>query len=55
MEELLSKYIVQNEPMMNNQDKVIQKLKIQMGQLMNVINNRPQGSLPIDTKINPRN
>ena len=37
-----------------NQQAAIKNLKIQMGQLANMVANRTQGSLPSNTKMNPK-
>lgn len=39
---------------MNNPEVSIRNMENQMGQLVSAINNRPQGTLPRDTEINPR-
>ncbi|KAG8486098.1 hypothetical protein CXB51_019412 [Gossypium anomalum] len=61
LEEMLSKFIsvsetrFQNiETTLKNQQASIQGLKTQMGQLSKLIYERPQGSLPSNTKPNPR-
>ena len=39
---------------LQNQAASIQNLEVQMGQISNLLNARPQGTLPSNTEINPR-
>ena len=39
---------------MTRTDAAIRNLEVQVGQISNVINTRPQGSLPSNTVVNPK-
>lgn len=68
LEDALARFITATERRMNDQDKLlnqvdlnvksqavsIKNLENQMGQLAHAINNRPQGALPSDTEVNPK-
>src|SRR3954465_546360 len=61
VEELLTKYIEENEKrlesndmFMKNQSASIKNLEMQMGQIHNLLAKRQQGTLPSDTEKNPR-
>ncbi|XP_017974473.1 PREDICTED: uncharacterized protein LOC108661554 [Theobroma cacao] len=61
MEDLLRQYMTQNDNIIQSQIALIQSqaasiqnLETQVGQLTNLLDNRPQGTLPSDTKVNPR-
>src|SRR4051812_20262981 len=61
IEDLLTKYIEGNEKrlesndmLMKNQSASIKNLEMQMGQIHNLLSNRPQGTFPSDTEKNPR-
>src|SRR4051812_8750798 len=61
IEDLLTKYIEGNEKrlesndmLMKNQSASIKNLEMQMGQIHNLLSNRPQGAFPSDTEKNPR-
>src|SRR3954468_20383336 len=61
VEELLTKYIEgnkkqlkSNDMFMKNQSASIKNFEVQMGQIHNLLTNRQQGTLPSDTKKNPR-
>ncbi|PPR97921.1 hypothetical protein GOBAR_AA22749 [Gossypium barbadense] len=61
LEEMLTKFISVSETRFQNTDTVlmnqqasIQGLETQIGQLAKLISERPQGSLPSNTKANPR-
>src|SRR3954462_10183607 len=61
IEDLLTKYIEGNEKrlesndmLMKNQSASIKHLEMQMGQIHNLLSNRPQGAFPSDTEKNPR-
>src|SRR3954468_8514492 len=60
IENLLTKYIEGNEKrlesndmLMKNQSASIKNLEMQMGQIHNLLSNRPQGAFPSDTEKNP--
>ncbi|XP_021284056.1 uncharacterized protein LOC110416390 [Herrania umbratica] len=54
LEELLLQYISKTDAIIQSQGASLRNLETQVGQLANSINNRPQGSLPSDTQINPK-
>ncbi|XP_017972556.1 PREDICTED: uncharacterized protein LOC108661169 [Theobroma cacao] len=54
VEELFLQYISKNDAIIQSFGASLRNLETQMGQLANSINNRPQGSLPNDTQINPK-
>src|SRR3954462_4400962 len=61
IEDLLTKYIEGNEKrlesndmLIKNQSASIKNLEMQMGQIHNLLSNRPQGAFPSDTEKNPR-
>lgn len=61
MEDLLRQYMTQNDNIIQSQTTLIQcqaaairNLETQVGHLANLLNNRPQGTLPSDTEVNPR-
>ncbi|XP_062103177.1 uncharacterized protein LOC133814200 [Humulus lupulus] len=53
LENLMKEYMAKNDVVIQSQAGSLRNLEIQMGQLANELTNRPQGTLPSDTK-NPR-
>ncbi|KAK8715937.1 hypothetical protein V6N13_043261 [Hibiscus sabdariffa] len=49
-QETLAEYREKNDTSMQNLATSLRNLEIQMGQIANALNNRPQGSFPRDTK-----
>ncbi|XP_073153053.1 uncharacterized protein [Henckelia pumila] len=54
LEQMLLQFISSTETRMQNQDALIKNLENQIGQLAKTISSRDQGTLPSDTKKNPK-
>ncbi|WRX13588.1 Integrase [Theobroma cacao] len=54
LEEHLLQYMSKTDALIKSQGASLRNLEIQVGQLANSINNRPQCSLPSDKQINPK-
>jgi hypothetical protein len=54
LENTLKQFMTQTDAIFQNQAASIRNLEVQIGQLSNLINTRPQGALPSQTEINPR-
>ncbi|XP_062118985.1 uncharacterized protein LOC133832689 [Humulus lupulus] len=50
LESLMKEYMAKNDAVIQSQAASLRNLEIQMGQLANDLRNRPQGTLPSDTK-----
>ncbi|XP_073152769.1 uncharacterized protein [Henckelia pumila] len=53
-EEIMMKYVAGTETRLQNQEAMLQKLEIQMGQIATQLSNRPTGTLPSNTETNPK-
>ncbi|PON69717.1 hypothetical protein PanWU01x14_085010 [Parasponia andersonii] len=47
-------YMAKNDAILQNQATTLRSFETQLGQLANAINNSPQGTLPGNTKVNPK-
>ncbi|XP_073133570.1 uncharacterized protein [Henckelia pumila] len=53
-EEIMMKYVAGTETRLQNQEAMLQRLETQMDQITTQLSTRPAGSLPSNTKKNPR-
>ncbi|XP_024024429.1 uncharacterized protein LOC112092450 [Morus notabilis] len=54
LEDMMAKFLSTAETRVQNQEASIQNLKVQIGQLANLVSRRTQGSLPSNTEKNPK-
>ena len=50
----MTKFISTSETRFQNHEASIRNLETQMGQLVKIVSERPQGALPSNTEQNPR-
>ncbi|PON74562.1 hypothetical protein PanWU01x14_049690 [Parasponia andersonii] len=53
LEEMFMQYMAKNDVILQNQAAILRSFETQLGQLANADNNRPQGTLPGNTEVNP--
>ncbi|KAL0453492.1 UNVERIFIED_CONTAM: hypothetical protein Slati_1327300 [Sesamum latifolium] len=54
LEDMFFKFIAATDTRFQSQEAAIQNIKVQIGQLVNIVSGRREGQLPSDTEKNPR-